>query len=202
MSQNSGSEQCPESKLGWVHRVHTLGSSCAHTAPRPGAQRALGAMSWCTGRRIAGHALPCRGRVTARTCALALRVTALLPLPPITIQNCFATQSIPCAHRAPYRIAGHVAVLYHSPAALCCDTTIAPQPQYNFCIATTPNQAMRARCRTPRAQAGRIMACLNRIVAHARPYRGRVLAVSWPLQLRPSQLSHDTVCCIVTQHKL
>ena len=35
---------------------------------------------------------------------------------------------------------------------------------------------------------------------------GRIVAVSWPyhgpLAARPAQLCHDTICCIVTQHKL
>ena len=52
---NSDSEQCPKSKLGLVHRVHTMNPSCAPTAraaPRPRAHSALGAMSWSVELRI------------------------------------------------------------------------------------------------------------------------------------------------------
>ena len=115
---NSDSEQCPESKLGWVHRVRTLGTGCKHTAPRPRAQRALGVLSWRTGRHVAGHALPCRGRVAVRTRTLVRHVAALLPLPLVTIQNCIATQSMPrehyasCrAHARPYRRPCHSTLL-------------------------------------------------------------------------------------------
>ena len=35
--QNSDSDQCPESKLGWVHRMHTQGLGCALSRPCCGA---------------------------------------------------------------------------------------------------------------------------------------------------------------------
>ena len=44
--------------------MHALGLDCVHTAPRPRAQRVLGAVSLCTGRRVAGHALQCSGHFT------------------------------------------------------------------------------------------------------------------------------------------
>ena len=47
---NSYLEQCTESKLGQVHKVHTLNPGYARTAPRPLAQR-----------RIAVHTGPCHG---------------------------------------------------------------------------------------------------------------------------------------------
>ena len=43
---NSDSEQCIESRLGWVHRVHTLNPSCAHAA------------RWAS--RVVAHQATCR----------------------------------------------------------------------------------------------------------------------------------------------
>ena len=65
---NSDSKQCPESKLGWVHRMHTQGT-LATTTLRPG--RVLGAVLW------PHPAVSCR--VAACTRALASRVAASRP---------------------------------------------------------------------------------------------------------------------------
>ena len=54
---NSDSEQRTESKLGWVHQVHTLNPAYAPTAPRPQAQSALGAMSWSPLGRVVAPSL-------------------------------------------------------------------------------------------------------------------------------------------------
>ena len=109
---NSDSKQCPESKLGWVHKVHTQGPGCAHTARtlRPGrATPRSGAVSW---RRIVaplrlcrsvhwlcrappGHDTkfvsqhnPCRARWTVSQC----RVIALYRRPLSRYKNCIVTQ--------------------------------------------------------------------------------------------------------------
>ena len=65
---NSDSKQCPESKLGWVHRMHTHGTLAASTL-RPG--RVLGAVLW------PHPVMSCR----VATCmpALASRVVASRP---------------------------------------------------------------------------------------------------------------------------
>ena len=86
---NSDSKKCPESKLGRVHSAHTHGPGFMHTAPRPRAQRSLGAVSWRVERRIVRP----RGRV----------VNHLLPYlrPPVAIQNYIVTpRAMPHALRA------------------------------------------------------------------------------------------------------
>ena len=92
---NSDCKQCTESKLGRVHRVHTLNPDCMHTAPRPHSRRALGAVSWlrfgCVAvrtRRVAGcvacACAPCRRPLRSQyknsiaTQTSAARVAALL----------------------------------------------------------------------------------------------------------------------------
>ena len=60
---NSDSEQCTESKLGYVHSEHTQSPGYMHAVPKPSAGRrvmahwapyrgALGIVSWHTGHRI------------------------------------------------------------------------------------------------------------------------------------------------------
>ena len=73
--QNSTSELCIESKLGWVHQVHTLNPGCAH---RPRTHCAV-SQAW-TGR-VTADAGPCCAlcrvrRVATPPCAL-LRVSQL-----------------------------------------------------------------------------------------------------------------------------
>ena len=105
---HSDLEQCTESKLGWVHQVHTLNPACAPTAPRSRAQRALGAVSWHQGAVSQAQHRPCckpprpyRGRVAAHTLALLRAV------------------SQPCRSR----IAGRVATHPRSQASVCHYTT-------------------------------------------------------------------------------
>ena len=68
------------------------------------------------------------------------------------------------------------------------DTTVARHPR--FCIATPLGQAMLA-------HAG--WSCRGLYRGTTTPCRGRGLAVSWPLQLCPTALCHDTIHCIMTQ---
>ena len=87
---NSDSEQCTESKLGQVHKVHTLNPGYEHIAPMPRAQR-----------RVAAHTGPCRGpcrnahwpglykRLTCRSAVLC----SLLP--------CHDTKAAPLPHPPP-----------------------------------------------------------------------------------------------------
>ena len=62
MVQNSDSEQCTESKLGWVHQVHTL-AQAARTAPRPAVSQLCcgmqGAVSQAQHRPYRGHVAAC-----------------------------------------------------------------------------------------------------------------------------------------------
>ena len=87
---NSDSKQCPESKLGWVHRVHTQGPSCAPTAPRLWAQcrvvACTGAISWL-----------CPAVSQAMSCAHA----AVSSPPPVIIKNLYRDPNLCRAHCAP-----------------------------------------------------------------------------------------------------
>ena len=85
------------------------------------------------------------------------------------------------------------------------DTNVAPsQPRYNFCIATQLPSKRTAR-RVARAP-GRIAGCQ----AVSWPCRGLlhrvVVRPCAPLRIAsqpcPALLCHDTICCIMTQHKL
>ena len=93
---NNDSKQCTESKLGWVHRVHTLNPSCAPQAVRKAPCRGA---RWGRPRRtfdrrcracargvahVPGHVAPVSdrvapvpGRVTAHTHELVRRVAIL-----------------------------------------------------------------------------------------------------------------------------
>ena len=102
---NSDSEQCPESRLGWVHKVHTLNPSCAHIASalRPGsAQRRVVACAL-------GH-IVVPSPIVSRLCpavswpcpAMSLRARvhwhAVSQLPLVTIQKLYRD---PSPYRAP-----------------------------------------------------------------------------------------------------
>ena len=81
-------------------------------------------------------------------------------------------------------------------AALYRDTTVAPQPRYNVLYRESPLPSHAS--------------ALPHALCADRPYRGlylglttschgRGLVVSWPLQLCPTALFHDTIHCIMTQ---
>ena len=172
-------------------------SQAARTAPCRGVHWAI---SWRTGRRVAGHALPCRGRVVARTRALAHCVmTQSRVAGPFRSQYkiCIATLAptvravLRVLHRlsqppAPYR----GALLHRIATHARCITTQSrlPQPRYNF-LYSDPLCGQASHTSAPLARVRHSPLCLGqhiswpsagRIVAHARPCRGRVLAVSWP----------------------
>ena len=67
--RNSDSEHCPESRMGWVHKVHTQRTLAARTL-RPGhAQSAMSQASSALSRTrpaVLGRALPCRAPFLAR----------------------------------------------------------------------------------------------------------------------------------------
>ena len=75
MSPNSDSEQCTESRLDWVHRVHTLNLGCTHAARWAGH---IVAHQAYRGRVIA-HTRPYRNAVPRAPCyCLGSRVAAPL----------------------------------------------------------------------------------------------------------------------------
>ena len=119
---NSDSEQCTESKLGRVHRVHTLNPGCEHTAPRPRASRTLGAVSWLC-LAVLQYAL-----------AVSRAHVAVLSPPPVTIQkfhrepnfccvDCERCRLRCCACRsAPVPCRRSLLCSIAAPSALCRDT--------------------------------------------------------------------------------
>ena len=129
---NSDSEQCTESRLGWVHRVHTLNPGWAPTARWAGL--------------IVAHQAPCRGRVAAHPrpyCShvAARYVTALLPSPPVTIQFLYSDPSpLP---RAPSALLRMHSVVLRAHAVVSQRLSFVSRPKVaplshdtNFCIAT------------------------------------------------------------------
>ena len=141
--------------------------------------------------------------------------------PSITIQILYRDLSplprVVSLRRAPCRHAGRRVVAHPGPyrgascsvlwcilrriAALlrCIVTQRSPHSAtiQNFCIATSASLAMRARSLSHALHACQLCRSLYR--GPAKPCRGRGLAVSWPLQLCPTSLCHDTIHCIVTQ---
>ena len=184
---NSESEQYTELRLGWVHRVHTLNPGCPRTAPRPRARRNVVArVRLCRGTLpgcVAGA--PCL--VTAHSSALARRIATLLPLPPVTIQNCIATQSMPRGQCEPCRaLPGRIVapawpcrsiVLRHAQRPGLSSVTIQ-----NFVSRhSLPEARLSCARRLPCTQACRIVGPLGCIVAELWSFHGALLAVSWPL---------------------
>ena len=79
--QNSDSKQCTESRLGWVHRVHTLNLGCAPIArwagrvvahrgcimaPLSAVSRLCPAISWPCHRAHVRAGTPCRSSLRSR----------------------------------------------------------------------------------------------------------------------------------------
>ena len=112
---NSDSEQCTESRLGWVHRVHTMNPSCAPTT------RAL--------RRGCSHSVVSQlPSVTIQNC-IATQAPASHAL-----RACHA-RCRACREQPPasYRSLG---ALYHDPKSPLSHDTM-------FCIATPPTTPCR-----------------------------------------------------------
>ena len=138
---NSDSEQYTESKLGWVHQVHTQNPSCAPTMRLGRALSRIvarsGTVSWPSTGRVVGPLRPYSGCST-RTPACAV---------PRVLQLC-----------TPYRSAAAccIAIQPSNQAASSHDTI--------YYIATqSPSQAPRTR------DAGRVVGVVGRVVAcHAR----------------------------------
>ena len=160
---NSDSKRCPESKLGHVHSVHTLGPGCTH------ATRTL--------RRVAGLALPCR------------RLGPAVPLRPRTHWHA-VSQAVCCTPcRASYRRAGrHVAHRIVAQGAMSRAYSavswpsrrriMAPPPAVPRLSRDTTRQPSPSRCCRPYLErVGHVVACLDL-------YRGRpsmhLPVVSWP----------------------
>ena len=136
---NSDSEQCTESKLGWVHQVHTL-TQAARTAPRPCAQRRVAGLAWPCRRPGPAVSWPLLGRVAG----IGDRVTG-----PLWVVS-------PLFRARPYaRCAAHIAAPF-AVSQRCCvlhrDTTQQPsclRSRYNLLYHDTVPQPGPAhtRCR-------------------------------------------------------
>ena len=176
---NSDSEQCFESKLSRVHKVHTLNPGCAHTAPRPCAGRRVVAPSG----RVAGRVLQCR-----RT-----RAVSQLPSPPtllVVTQNlCHDTTH---ATRRVASPAAGVAAFLRRVVWRCCAVLRHKRSPPTMIQNLYNDSPLAAKpCARAAARPTRRLTVSQGCWA----YRGLLAA-------RPTQLCHDIICCIVTLHKM
>ena len=164
---NGDSVQCPESKLGQVHSVHTHGpwllARCECIVPRPTVSHRVvartGVISW-----------PCRKHVATRTSTIARHVATPLNHNTSLYRNTALCRTLCQARTAPYRS------LYRYPY---CDTNAAPSHNTIFVSRHSPL------ARPPAHALGCIACTARRIVAHAWQCRDRALAVSWPIPCAP-----------------
>ena len=150
---NSDSKQSPESKLGWVHRMHTQGPGGVHTVPRPCAQRVLSIVS-----------RSCHYARTAVSSPLPVMINKLYRNPSLCRSSCRASCTtcrslLDRVARFPvvsWRMPSCVAALYHNPK-------FPPSATIHFFLYRNPLMARPcARCHTPRAYAGCV---ISRVVA-------------------------------------
>ena len=175
--------------------------ACAHTTPRLCAQRALGVVSWRTGRRVASHALPCHGLVVARKRAhgavsspLQVMIQKLYRNPSPCYASCRARCRVSQRCRACRSAAARVAALPRvSQRCRACRSAAA-------CVAALPRVSQR--CRACRSAAARIAAlprvsqrCLSVSQGTASPCRSLYCC---PYCDTKAALSHDTNHCIAT----
>ena len=154
---NSDSEQCTESKLGRVQKVHTLNSGSAHSA-------------------MSQHTL---GHVVAVSQLCVVRVAAVLrhkdPPPP------FAT--LPRVSQHSYAVSQGTGRRIAAPGALYHDTRPSSCRDTNNCIATHPrDQAPRA---LATVLPTRRLAVSQGLLPVSQGHVTRLLAVSWPPFMRP-----------------
>ena len=177
---NSDSEQCTESKLGRVQKVHTLNSGSAHSAM---SQHTLGhvvAMSWPCRSVVSFALLPCRDTKTLPP--------PPPPPPPFAIQKLYL--DIKLMSRALPRMPQHSCAVSQgtgrriaAPGAIYHDTRPPSRPDTNDCIATHPSdQAPRALAAT---RCTRRLAVSQGILAVSQGRVIRLLAVSWPPFMHP-----------------
>ena len=194
---NSDSKQCPESKLGWVHRVHTQGLGCTRTALCRGAQ---GVVLWRVKRRILapGRRIMAPGhRIVAPGLHVRRSPPAVSPPPPVTIQKLYRDPTLPRALRA--MLLMHSAVSQRARChvigrvARCIATQRSPLAMIQHLYRDSPASQV----------------ALPHTLARGRPCRGScwpcrgavsqgLLAVSWPPATRPNTLCHNTIHFIVT----
>ena len=171
-----------------MHNAHTHAKAARVQRPGP----AHGAVSWRTLGRIMAPSpavsrlcparkLRARARWHAVSQRLGLPCRSPPPPPPPRrdTENRVTIQLLPHAvsHALPF-VSQHPCAMSQGTAAQyrslyrCpyCDTKAAPSHDTIFCILTHPWLGhVRARCRTPRAQAGRVVQVAGRIAALLRP---------------------------------
>ena len=194
---NSDSKQCTESRLGWVQRVHTLTQAvhtlCVGPVVSWHTRRCVVVVSRCT----LGRVTRCTARVVsprphASCCAQCRcpsgRIAGLLRrivAPPAPYRSRVATQGCPSTM---------IQNLYRGSPPVAKPPSCHDTPN---CIVTHPPMARpcaRKRC-SPRARAGRVVACLSRIAGSPRPYRKALLrapACLCPCLSRYNTLYRDT----------
>ena len=150
--------------------MHTQGLGCALSRPSCGTPwpyrgPPLGCIAHVPGHVAARTHMRCRR-------AVSRAVPRAVSRPSVTIQRLYRHPS-PC--RAPFRMPS---APHHGAS---CVVSQSCRSRIAGCVVTHPNgQAARVRCRPYRVCA---QPCHRPC-----PYRGRGLAVSWPLQLRPAAL--------------
>ena len=180
---NSGSNGDSKQFLSqnWVGCTGCIPKAQAARTLRPG--RALDVVSWRVERRIVAP-----GRRVAG-CLLPYRPPPPPPPPPVAIQNCIVMprpMPLPLCTVLRARPAVSQAVSQRCIAAPLCHNetqTVAPQPRYNFCIATHPWPS-HARARRSLPVASRVASRVVHVAGHiatlmSTPTRTRS-AVSWP----------------------
>ena len=158
---NSDSEQCTESKLGWVHRVHTQRTLVARMV-RPGRARTTPRpLSHCTvwwraGCRIAGPAPAVSQALSAVLWLVAGRVVGLNSDTPSTKVMRASRVTRPLRRIVTPSRPCRSIVSRHS------QLPSLPLSRYHRLYRDTlPSvQAMCARCRTPARVAGRVVDCI------------------------------------------
>ena len=178
---NSDSEQCTESKLGWVHQVRTLAQAarplrthCAQAARKASCHDARWVVSWPTRDRVVVPSLSCR-RSPLSCCYAHARTGA-----PCRIEATFCPRSRykivsrpnPCRARArPYNRPCRSTLLpCHSVVSQPCCAIL----RHNCSPSAT------IQCFASRLPLVKPCTCALPPALHAgQPYRGPLMAVSW-----------------------
>ena len=135
---NSDSEQCTESKLGWVHQVHTLNPACS---PRPTVSQPVAVRVAACGRSCRRLRRPCRSlwsvvsqacpalRVMSRALVCVARLLRRIVVPSRPCRSIVSRHSqLPSLLLSPYNR------LYHDTPA----SQTACLSRYKDCIVTRP----------------------------------------------------------------
>ena len=199
---NSDSEQCPESKLGQVHRVHTQRTLATRNAPRPRTRRALGSVSWphFSVSQVVSCVSP---HARTRWCAVSQSLGLPCCNPTIATQNlCHdTTLAMRAVSLTLLRVSqrscavSHGAVtLYSSRVAGCVATQGRPSTTIQNFYPYSPPAIKPCACTLSLGPRVGLPCCRASWLC-----RGRVMVVSCLPMCAPVRLCYNTTCCIVTQ---